>query len=386
MRSATTSPVSQASTIVLSHKYRGSQHSATAQRKESAFPPKQSGNSLREEQMEGDSHGDMRSRHAKEPLCRGFRTSPVQRWAWVHAMLERRSKTERLKESTICRATCGSGSWIAMFLGTLHVNQFVETHSRSKHHREQPKSGLSVVEVGIWNPQLEEELHGDDGRKTRRRKIPASGVCGHRPTHQDFMGANSMKNHLASLVLSVLVGCHSAQTRMDGPGSTSPGSVQVLAQQDGKPQPVAAGQSLPSGSKFSVSVKAPATSYLYLALVSGSRMPTTIVPASGESPPKVEAGSSVTFPAGGGTFTLDDQPGTETVVAVFAPDLLNEAQLQSLLESAESSDAASRAGGEKTRDVPPIATTATRGGSPAGSSSGSQRIVVNRFSFVHAAR
>ena len=198
-----------------------------------------------------------------------------------------------------------------------------------------------------------------------------------------------MKNVLATVILSLVVGCHAAQTRTDGISASGAGSIQVTAKVDGNSQTVTAGQSLRSGTNFSVVAKPTTSSYFYLALVSGSRMPTIIVPASGEGAPRIEAGSSKTFPAAGAGFTLDEQPGPETLVAVFAPEPLNDAQLQSLLESAESSDATTRASGEKTRDVPPIATTATRGGVVPGSSSGpasGQQPVVTRLSFVHTGR
>lgn len=80
-------------------------------------------------------------------------------------------------------------------------------------------------------------------------------------------------------------------------------------------------------------------------------------------------------------------------MAVFTPKPLTEEQIQALLENADAagSNANAQTSGEKTRDVPPIATTATRGiggpGSVASANPGvNQQPVVRRFSFVHAGR
>ena len=86
------------------------------------------------------------------------------------------------------------------------------------------------------------------------------------------------------------------------------------------------------------------------------------------------------FPAGAVPLLWMTSPARRPLSRCFAPDLLNGrscnrcwSQLSPVMLHREQV--------ERTRDVPPIATTATRGGSPAGSTSGNQRVVINRFSF-----
>lgn len=166
----------------------------------------------------------------------------------------------------------------------------------------------------------------------------------------------------AALLTALLAGCAGTKSNLSESRNGPLASLQVSTMEGGSPQPVAPGQTLQSGNQFLVSVGVERPSYVYLALASGGRPPALIVPDKGESPPRIEPGVVRQFPAPGKYFTLDDQLGEESIVAVFATQPLSEAQLTEFLSGGErTATARSESSDEKTRDVPPIATTATRG-------------------------
>lgn len=113
-----------------------------------------------------------------------------------------------------------------------------------------------------------------------------------------------MRGTFTTMLLSLLMACHTGQNRSDGRKTGPQETVQVMTQIDGSAKPLPTGQTLRSGTQFSVRLNAAQNSYVYVALVSGSRMPTTIVPENGQNPPRLAAGTTQTFPAGGGQFTL----------------------------------------------------------------------------------
>lgn len=202
----------------------------------------------------------------------------------------------------------------------------------------------------------------------------------------------TMRKPLATLLFFLLCGCHSVQKRTDDAARVSIASpsatVEVMVQQGNGMQPVAPGQPLKSGMKFVVSVKAAQAGFLYLAFQSGNRKPANIVSPTGEKATKLAAGAEKRFPEDGGFFTLDDEVGQETFVAVLTQEPLSEGQLKSLLEEGESPDAPSASSdSERTRDAPPIATTATRAvGDATHMSASDRRIGISRVSFSHIGR
>lgn len=138
----------------------------------------------------------------------------------------------------------------------------------------------------------------------------------------------------AAMLAVLLAGCAGTKSNLSESRNGPLASLQVSTMEGGSPQPVAPGQTLQSGNQFLVSVGVERPSYVYLALASGGR-PRVIVPDKGESPPRIEPGAVRQFPAPGKYFTLDDQLGEESIVAVFASQPLSPAQLTELFSGAE---------------------------------------------------
>ena len=146
---------------------------------------------------------------------------------------------------------------------------------------------------------------------------------------------------------------------------------------DGGWHSVVPGATLQSGTEFSVNITASQTAYVFVGQRTGNAEVSLVFPSAGQAAVPQAAGQTVSIPAAGQWFRVDERPGRETLFALVSSQPHDAQAAQRLLSERADSACA------KTRDPPPPEVKVRDRGNSVSGLMGDDGIVVLCFPFVH---